>query len=1007
MANSASSTSLSTTVRRHESLSRIATYGLMSVLVIASYALMVTGISLISLGAITPGNPVLAGLLIFLIAMAFDPARRWLQARIDRAFFHHEAVYQDQLLAFGREIENLNDIPAVVDSLKSRVVQLLVPTQCHVFILEHGGGFYRAPADPEGILSSDLRFSTDSPLATALKERNSSLIIDLDKKVPSGWEQEASRLKLLSCQVFIPIYDAQALTGWLALGSKTARGAYSAQEIAFLTSLASLTAQSLGRIQAYNDLQIRMHEMNVISRVAQGVNVTIALDDILELIYAQTSQVIPAQDFFLILHNAKTGTYRYAFYLEKDERFNDRENKPILQEHSLEQDVIRTHQAILTEDYRLECQKRGYSPLIAGIYAWIGVPLNAGAETIGVLCTGSRDPNYFYNLEQMALLQAISDQAAGALVKARLLQETEQRARQLATLNEINRQVSSSLRLEEVLQNMLQHSIEILNCEAGSLLLAEESNGELVFQVIAGPVDTKLVGQPLDADNGVVRKAFNERTPAIVNEKPSPSDWLPGADQAGFSTRALMVIPLVVKDQAIGVIEVINKKDGLPFSDDDQALLGSFASQAAVAIENARLYTSTDQALEARLEELSVMQRIDRELNTSLDISRAMRITLDWAMRRTQTGAGLIGMVEDHGIRIMASQGYSGELEPYENSPIPFEFAPFQNCALLSQPLQMLVADHPSNDGGKTTLLANAQSQVVIPVRREALTLGLILLESTTREPLKDDVLSFLTRLSDHAAIAISNAQLYAAVQTANLAKSEFVSFVSHELKNPMTSIKGYTELIAAKAVGPVNEVQASFLGTIRSNVERMSTLVSDLADVSRIEAGRLRLEFKVFAIHEAFEEVARSVRSQIEEKELAFTVNVPGDLKPVWADRTRIIQVITNLVSNAQKYTPRNGSIHLAAEQCPNQWDPAGAPEVIHVWVQDTGIGLTPEDQKKVFQKFFRSEDAKAREATGTGLGLNITKSLVEMQGGQIWFESAYRQGSTFHITIPVAQQP
>ena len=115
---------------------------------------------------------------------------------------------------------------------------------------------------------------------------------------------------------------------------------------------------------------------------------------------------------------------------------------------------------------------------------------------------------------------------------------------------------------------------------------------------------------------------------------------------------------------------------------------------------------------------------------------------------------------------------------------------------------------------------------------------------------------------------------------------------------------------------------------------------------------------------------------------------------------------MLTNLISNAQKYTPKGGSISLVAEQCTNHWNPAGAPEVIHLWVQDSGIGVTPEDQKKIFQKFFRSEDPKTREAPGTGLGLNITKSLVEMQGGQIWFESGYRQGTTFHITIPVAQQ-
>jgi len=125
-----------------------------------------------------------------------------------------------------------------------------------------------------------------------------------------------------------------------------------------------------------------------------------------------------------------------------------------------------------------------------------------------------------------------------------------------------------------------------------------------------------------------------------------------------------------------------------------------------------------------------------------------------------------------------------------------------------------------------------------------------------------------------------------------------------------------------------------------------------------------------------------------------------------MWADRVRVGQVLTNLVSNAYKYTPEGGIIQLGVEEVANQWDPGGAARVIHLWVKDNGIGLTPEDQQKMFQKFFRSEDPKAREAPGTGLGLNITKGLVEMQGGKIWFESEYRKGTNFHFTVPVAEE-
>jgi signal transduction histidine kinase len=293
----------------------------------------------------------------------------------------------------------------------------------------------------------------------------------------------------------------------------------------------------------------------------------------------------------------------------------------------------------------------------------------------------------------------------------------------------------------------------------------------------------------------------------------------------------------------------------------------------------------------------------------------------------------------------------------------------------------------------------------------------LIFLETDRVDIIPDEVISFLSRLSDHAAIAISNAQLYAAIENANLAKSEFVSFVSHELKTPMTSIKGFTDLLAAGVVGPVNETQANFLSTIRSNVDRMATLVSDLADVSRIEAGRLRLEYGAIPVTNIVEEVVRSVRKQIEEKQQLLSLEIDSPLPSMWGDRTRLIQILTNLLSNAHKYSPVGGKITLCAEIAENHWaagapcsnggskETPGGPKVIHLFVQDTGFGILPADQNKIFQKFFRSEDQNVRDTPGTGLGLNITKTLVEMQGGAIWFISEYRKGTTFHFTIPIAE--
>jgi len=229
----------------------------------------------------------------------------------------------------------------------------------------------------------------------------------------------------------------------------------------------------------------------------------------------------------------------------------------------------------------------------------------------------------------------------------------------------------------------------------------------------------------------------------------------------------------------------------------------------------------------------------------------------------------------------------------------------------------------------------------------------------------------------------------------ANRSKSEFVSVVSHELKLPMTSIKGYSDLMISGATGALNENQTNFLNTIRNNVNRMATLVSDLADISRIESGNLRLEPREVPVWDVIDEVVTLTRTQVTQKNQTVTVDIPSELPKAWCDRNRLAQILTNLVSNANKYTQEGGSIIVHATRDNG---------MIEIKVEDNGLGMTPEDQQKLFSKFFRSADEKIREAPGTGLGLSITKNLIELQGGKVWFESEFRKGTSFYFTVPVS---
>ncbi len=965
-------------------------YALLAVLIVGGYAAIVSGMSILVGRALSPTNPLLVGGLVLSLALVLNPLRLRLQQLVEIAFFRSGQAYQDYLQAFTRNLTDAIKVQDIVALLRENINQSLSPQPLHIFIYDPVREDYGAGNDEGGNTTTDIRFSASGALAQTLSNQNVYLYIQDPAQCPEVLRPDQPRMALTGARLFVPIPGRGDRTlGWLGLGARRSGEPYNAQIIDFLEKLSDQAALALERAQVVSDLERRVDEMNIFARVAQGVNITPSFDDVLELIYAQTVRLIPAQDFFITLYDERRDNFSYAFYLENNMRLLAHENMP-LEVESLAQLIARQTSALVTNDYEQESYSRGVSPAVEGVFAWMGVPLNVGGDTIGSLSLGSRDLAVIYTEAQRDLLQSIADQTAGAITKARLLREMQLRARQLNILNEVARSLTSTLELGPLLYQILESAAEILDAEAGTLFLVDEDTRELIFEVVIGPVADELVGNRLPPSTGHVGRTVDTGQASIVTNVHLTEAWAKAPDKdTGFQTRDLLIAPMESKNEIIGVIELINKHDGSPFNRGDQELLTSFASQAAIAIDNARLYTQTDQELAARVKELSTMQEIDRELNASLDIERAMYITLQQALHQTDADAGFVGIVREEHIQIMASQGYDGELEEYLGVGMPLELPYFQQTT-LSGKLQQVLA--PEKGG----LLANAQCHVTVPISREADVIGILMLERKQDTPWEENALAFLSRLSDHAAIAIANAQLYTEVQDANSAKSEFVSFVSHELKTPMTSIRGYADLLLKRAVGDINENQENFLQTIHSNVNRMAILVSDLADISRIESGRLQLDFKAVAPRVVVDSVIRSFRAQIEEKNQKLSVEIPEDLPLVWGDQVRLVQILTNLISNAHKYTPSEGEIFIKGER---------ADEVVHFTVTDSGTGIPEEDQPMIFSKFFRTEEAKAGEAPGTGLGLNITRNLVEMQGGQIWFESIHGRGTTFRFTVPVAE--
>jgi len=535
----------------------------------------------------------------------------------------------------------------------------------------------------------------------------------------------------------------------------------------------------------------------------------------------------------------------------------------------------------------------------------------------------------------------------------------------LAALYEVSKALGSSLELETVLNQVMDSIIQLTGAERGFLMLFDEG-GKLAVKAARNMEQQTLHADEFAISRSVIRAVAETGEQVVTTNAAEDPRFATQDSVVEYNLRSIQCVPLRTRGKIIGVIYVDNRVRSSAFDENDLEMLSAFAAQAAISIENARLFTLTDEALSARVQELSIMQEIDRQLNETLDISNTMRITLDWAVRITEADNGAIGLIdlEEGTTEVIAQHGSD----------------PSNVIAALSR------GEHEGLEDGLLT----------VPIQREGRVVGVIALEQKKKKNFSPEAHSSVLRLADHAAIAIENSRLYQAIKYANDAKSEFVSVMAHELRVPMTSIKGYADMLSL--VGDLNEQQSSFLEIIRANVERMSLLVSDLSDIARIEAGRLKVEIEEgVSLKAVVNEVLLSLKGEEERREHTVTLDIPKNLALLRVDPKRLNQVITNLVSNAYKYTPNGGKITIRARN---------EGKTVRCEVIDSGIGLTAEELEKLFSKFWRADHQYVREQPGTGLGLAIARNLIELQDGEMEVHSTPGEGTTFTFTVPSSKQ-
>jgi K+-sensing histidine kinase KdpD len=580
--------------------------------------------------------------------------------------------------------------------------------------------------------------------------------------------------------------------------------------------------------------------------------------------------------------------------------------------------------------------------------------------------------------QQIERLQTLFERMEVDLQQAR-------RTRRFEALYQISQMLGTSLDLDVVLEQVMEAILKLTGAERGFLMMYDHDGG---FQIrTARQLDEDTIdSSQFQYSRTIANEVIDTGQAVVTTNAVEDARYAGQASIVAQSLRSIMAVPLRIRGSVAGVAYVDSRIINDMFNADDLNAMQALAGQAAIAIENAQLFEQTDQQLAATVAELRQLRRFDRQLNETLETDRAVEITLNWAVKLAGADHGYLGMVEGNPPIVPAMRRVSDDSTDSDPLRLDVAYPGVKTVLETGKPLAGAV----QHDDERVQAL-------ILPLRREAKVLGVVVLCSHDDKPYTEGEIDLAERLVDRAAITIQNARLYADVQAADRAKSEFVGIVAHDLKVPMTSIMGYAHL--TKMIGDEHnnfvDRQAEFLDRISDTVNRMEILVSDLADISRIESGHFRMD----NIRVSVEQIAAGVRdntiTQIEARGHTYVEEVPPRLPQLYVDYYRLLQVLTNLISNAYKYTPDGGTITLKVAHDGSR---------VRFSVSDTGIGLSNEQIAQLGTKFWRAHDTYTRSQPGTGLGFAITANLVALMGSEIEIHSEKGVGSTFSFTVATA---
>jgi signal transduction histidine kinase len=579
--------------------------------------------------------------------------------------------------------------------------------------------------------------------------------------------------------------------------------------------------------------------------------------------------------------------------------------------------------------------------------------------------------------------------------------------RQAAT-DEVLRVISSSAgELQPVFQAILANAVRICEAKLGTLYLCEGDGFRTVATHNAPSAYVEARTRELlrpPPDGPVGRAAATKQAVHIADIKAIPSyiEGHPGivsaVDLGGY--RTVLAVPMLKDNELVGAI-TLSRQDVRPFAEKQIELIENFAAQAVIAIENARLLNELRESLQQQTATAEILKVISRSM---FELQPVFDALVENAVKLCEAERAFLFRYDGELLRSAATYNVTAELREFvEHNPI----APGSRSISARAALERRTVHVPDvqADPGFAYALRDEKpirTLVAVPMLKGDELLGTITIYRLVARPFTDKQIALLETFADQAVIAIENVRLFNEIedknrqlQQASENKSQFVSSMSHELRTPLNAIIGLTEMMVANAARFGTEKALEPLQRVNRAGTHLLGLINQVLDLSKIEAGKLELNPQTVQLKPLIDEVIGTARQLAEQNKNRLAVDTPGDLGALTVDPMRLRQILLNLLSNACKFT-KQGEVKLAARRMVDGRD------WVEVAVADNGIGMTPEQQAKLFEEFTQADASTAHRFGGTGLGLAITRKLARMMGGDVTVESTPGQGSTFTVRLP-----